>query len=176
MRSLRIDLRSSHSLQNTPNRWWLLLVVATVAFPTSSRAQVNWSQIDEDQKRYEQTTSDDPQLPPGNQAIVVDPHVQKAYDDYTIGVLTRRSETFAWQLTASKIIFWMVLTLVAVGVIFSGIQFWSSRHRRAPTMEVEVSLQKVRLRSQFLGLVTLTLALAFFYLYLSTVYRISETP
>ena len=58
----------------------------------------------------------------------------------------------------------------------SGVQFWFGLRRGKPddSGEVDVSLDGVKVRSQFLGVVTLALSLAFFYLYLKTVYPIVE--
>lgn len=102
--------------------------------------------------------------------------VQQAYDDYAITELRQRADAFAWQAFASRIIFWLVVTLVLSGIAFSGIQFWFGLRRGTPsdTGEVDLSLEGVKVRSQFLGVVTLALSLAFFYLYLKTVYPIIE--
>jgi hypothetical protein len=101
---------------------------------------------------------------------------QEAYDAYTIAALRQRTAAFAWQAFASTIIFWLVVVLVLSGIAFSGIQFWVGLRRGTPadSTEVDVSLDGLKVRSQFLGVVTLALSLAFFYLYLKTVYPIVE--
>ena len=109
-------------------------------------------------------------------ATDISPKLQEAYETYTITALRQRTAAFAWQAFASKIIFWLVVILVLSGIAFSGIQFWFGLRRgtAADTGEVNVSLEGVKVRSQFLGVVTLALSLAFFYLYLRTVYPIVE--
>jgi hypothetical protein len=102
--------------------------------------------------------------------------VKAAYERYYMAALMQRSDAFAWQAFASKVIFWMVLILVTSGLTFSGVQFWIAL--RSGTLsgveKIELSLQKLKVRSQSLGVVTLTLSLAFFYLYLATVYPVVE--
>ena len=107
---------------------------------------------------------------------VINPKVQAAADAYAITTYQQRTAAFAWQAVASKIIFWLVTILVLSGMAFSGIQFWFGLRRGtvSETGDVDVSLAGVKVRSQYLGVVTLALSLAFFYLYLKTVYPIVE--
>ena len=106
----------------------------------------------------------------------VSPKVQEAADANAIAAYRQRTEAFAWQAFASKIIFWVVVVLVVSGIAFSGIQFWFGLRRgtTAESEELDLSVEGVKVRSQFLGVVTLALSLAFFYLYLKTVYPIVE--
>jgi hypothetical protein len=105
-------------------------------------------------------------------------HLDKAADEYDLWNLGHRRNVFEWQLFASKIIFWMVLSLVIAGVAFSAVQFGVSLRRRTDFADAEIamSVEGVKIRSQFLGVITLALSLAFFYLYLKTVYPIVELP
>lgn len=109
------------------------------------------------------------------EATTSSPQVTAAYERYYITSLSQRSAAFAWQAFASKAIFWMVVFLVLAGIAFSAAQFWVGIRRGSPetTQEIEISLQAVKIRSQFLGVITLALSLGFFYLYLSTVYPIT---
>ena len=109
-------------------------------------------------------------------SVGVPAKIQEAYDAYAIAALHQRTAAFAWQAFASTIIFWLVVVLVLSGIAFSGIQFWFGLRRGTPddSSEVDVSLDGLKVRSQFLGVVTLALSLAFFYLYLKTVYPIVE--
>jgi hypothetical protein len=104
--------------------------------------------------------------------------LEAALSEYELWNLKHRAATFQWQFTASKIIFWMVLVLVLAGVSFSAVQFGVALRRRTDftDAEVAVGVEGVKIRSQFLGIITLALSLAFFYLYLKTVYPIVELP
>jgi len=108
----------------------------------------------------------------------VSPQLEKAIDEYELWNLQHRAESFRWQFFASKIIFWMVILLVLAGVAFSAIQFGVALRRRTDFSDAEVALsaEGVKVRSQFLGVITLALSLGFFYLYLKTVYPIVELP
>lgn len=116
--------------------------------------------------------------PSGSAALpsAVSPKVQEAFDNYTVHALDQRKDAFDWQMKASKWIFGLVIMLVLAGVVFSAIQFTVGLRRREPATvdDLELSLQGLKVRSQFLGIVTLALSLAFFYLYLTTVYPIEE--
>jgi hypothetical protein len=109
-------------------------------------------------------------------AAAASPQVTAAYERYYISALAQRSSAFAWQAFASKVIFWMVIFLVVSGIAFSAAQFWVGIRRGSPetAQEIELSLNAVKIRSQFLGVITLALSLGFFYLYLSTVYPITS--
>jgi hypothetical protein len=104
------------------------------------------------------------------------PRLLAAQEAYDIANLKHREEVFNWQHTASVIIFWMVLSLVLAGVTFSAIQFGVALRRRTEFSDAEIamSVEGVKIRSQFLGIITLALSLAFFYLYLKTVYPVVE--
>jgi hypothetical protein len=104
------------------------------------------------------------------------------YDDY-VRSLEHNRRVFEWQLRSSRIIFWVVLGLVAVGLIFSGLQFWKAFHMRRPISkaehkemqtELEISKHGVRVSSSVLGVIILVISLAFLYLFLVHVYPIEH--
>ena len=109
-------------------------------------------------------------------------------DDY-------RRRVFEWQLTSSKIIFWLVFSIVVAGIVFSASQFglsiYENRHivRRRndkpvtppaaksteeSVTEFEASADGIKLKSSTLGVIILTISLVFFYLYLVHVYPVKE--
>ena len=98
------------------------------------------------------------------------------YYGYKSSSLQHRSRVFQWQLSSSKFIFMIVLTLVTVGVVFAAIQFRIGLKRKTKddTTEVEITPGSIKLSSSVLGVIILVISLAFFYLYLVYVYPISE--
>ncbi len=108
--------------------------------------------------------------------------------DYTRQSVDHRGRTFEWQLLSSRIIFFTVIGLVAVGVLFSGWQFHMAMTQAATLPKgqemtgsgtqstLEVSPTGLKITSNVLGVVILALSLAFFYLYLEHVYEIREVP
>jgi hypothetical protein len=123
-------------------------------------------------------------------------HQDSFAEDYRRFVYQHRKMAFTWQLTSSKIIFWMVMGLVVTGVFFSWLQFRlalkSVPYRKEvdtpgeqsadnkPTSydpnstQLEASLQGVKVSSSVLGVILLVISLMFFYLYLTHVYRLEE--
>lgn len=104
------------------------------------------------------------------------------YDGY-VGSLEHNRRVFEWQLRSSRLIFWVVLGLVLVGLIFSGLQFWrafsvgrslSKAERREMQTELEISTRGVRISSSVLGVIILVISLAFLYLFLVHVYPIEH--
>ncbi len=98
------------------------------------------------------------------------------YDYYTFG-LTHRQKVIQWHHWSSRIIFIVVLGLVALGTYFAWKQFTrdlSKEGTEAPTSSVEIGGTGVKVSSPILGVVILTLSLAFFYLYLVFVYPVVE--
>jgi hypothetical protein len=102
--------------------------------------------------------------------------IHAARDEYYVAVLKHRRAVFAWQAFAAKVIFWIVVVLVVSGLILSIVQFYFGlRHKTYDIpQELELSFQSIKLRTQFLGVVTLAVSLAFFYLYLVRVYPIVQ--
>jgi hypothetical protein len=101
--------------------------------------------------------------------------------------LAHRARVFAWQHVSTRIIFFVVLVLVAVGVYFAWVQFQrdmakdpgpggvGTEVRDAPAEhEVELSMKGIRVSSPVIGIAILAISLAFFYLYLVYVYPITE--
>jgi hypothetical protein len=104
------------------------------------------------------------------------------YDGY-VASLEHNRRVFEWQLRSSRIIFWVVLGLVLIGLIFSGLQFWKAFRARRPISktesrdmqtELEISTRGVRVSSSVLGVIILVISLAFLYLFLVHVYPIEH--
>lgn len=90
---------------------------------------------------------------------------------YNVAALQHRRASFEWSLTASEIMFFMVLVMVLAGLVFAAIQFRSS----APTpTDLEISTTGLKVSSSVLGVVILAMSMAFFYVYTRYVYPIQE--
>jgi hypothetical protein len=102
----------------------------------------------------------------------------KAFYDYRIKGFDHRSRVFEWQLLSSRLIFVLVIAIVAVGLYFSWLQFMAGLREKAGTdttsTTFEASPTGLKVSSPVLGVIILTLSLAFFYLYLVHVYPIEE--
>lgn len=94
-----------------------------------------------------------------------------------------RRAVFEWQLLSSKIIFVVVIGIVALGGYFSWLQFMAGRREddgdrektdAKDTSTVELSFKGIKVTSPVLGVVILTISLGFFYLYLVHVYPVLE--
>lgn len=111
------------------------------------------------------------------------------YYEYRASGYAYRSRVFEWQLFSSRVIFVVVLLLVACGIYFAAVQFRASlgAMRRATGAgaadapaaiplgtQLEVSAKGVVINSSVLGVIILGLSLAFFYLYLAYVYPIQN--
>ncbi len=115
-----------------------------------------------------------------------------AYYRYRESGYAHRRAVFDWQLMSSKVIFYVVILLVLLGVYFSWLQFMAEHRRPAKRVEVEVEGAEterprggllttfkagtggLEVSSPVLGIVILAISLAFFYLYLTHVYPINE--
>ena len=106
------------------------------------------------------------------------------YEYHTIG-FNHRKEVFAWQLFSAKIIFFIVIFLVLVGIYFSWIQFHitmeekkvdknSESQKSDERTEIGISPKEIRVSSPVLGVIILVISLLFFYLYLIYVFPIEE--
>lgn len=93
--------------------------------------------------------------------------------EYYEGGLKQRSRVFEWQHFTTRVIFVVVLILVAIGVYFAWAQFRSGESADKNS-ELEVSLSGIKVSSSVLGVIILVISLVFFYLYLRYVYPISE--
>jgi hypothetical protein len=113
----------------------------------------------------------------------------QGYYEYRKRGYLYRSSVFDWQLLSSRIIFFVVLFLVACGIYFAWVQFRAALGalRRSPAKDgapadrpsplatqFEVSAKGIVINSSVLGVVILGLSLAFFYLYLVYVYPIQN--
>jgi uncharacterized membrane protein len=120
----------------------------------------------------------------------------REYYRYRISGYQHRKAVFDWQLTSSKIIFWVVIVLVGVSIYFSGVQFHSAlRSQRtakpregvqsaessemgAVPSDLQTSIEAgsggIKVSSPVLGVIILVISLLFFYLYLVHIYPISE--
>jgi hypothetical protein len=93
--------------------------------------------------------------------------------------LQDRVNVFTWQRFASKVIFYVVILLVFLGMTFSGIQFFISlRHTKKHQADsglttLEASWGGVKLKSSVLGVIILVISFLFFYMYLALVFQIS---
>ena len=92
-----------------------------------------------------------------------------------------RVKVFAWQHLSARIIFFVVLILVATGIYFAWVQFKldirpdkNTTTGGAKGHTVELSASGIKVSSPVLGVIILVLSLAFFYLYLVFVYPITE--
>ena len=83
-------------------------------------------------------------------------------------------KVFRWQLFSAKLIFGVVLVLVAAGIYFAAVQFHHGLRsgKQEAATELEASAAGIKISSPVLGVIILTLSLAFFYLYLVHVYPI----
>lgn len=101
----------------------------------------------------------------------------KAYQNglnyYKFG-LSHRESVLKWQHISTKIILFVVLTLVGMGLYFAWVQFKSGDIGQAEN-KVELSSSGIKVSSPVLGVIILALSLGFFYLYLVYVYPIQET-
>ncbi len=96
--------------------------------------------------------------------------------EYYIESYKNRHLVFYWQYISSIIIFFLVITIVITGIVFSGIQFYIALKNNNDTSqtEIEVTVGSIKVNSSFLGIIILVISISFFYLYLVFVYPISE--
>jgi len=102
--------------------------------------------------------------------------MQKFYD-YRSSGYEHRKRVFEWQLFSSKIIFYVVVFLLIVGLFFSGVQFYAAyknNFKNEKVTELSASATGVKISSSILGVIVLIISLLFFYLYLVYVYPITE--
>lgn len=154
---------------------WLGLIVCTLPLfgePASQgAAKPNtslWSVVDQASSQSSNETKSD-ELVARLKTAAVNHEIAKAAEEL---------KQYQWQLFSSKIIFFVVMALVISGIVLAAIQFAYGLSRKTifDVQETQISFEGVKIKSQFLGVITLTLSLAFFYLYLKTVYPIRPTP
>jgi hypothetical protein len=105
--------------------------------------------------------------------------------EYKKKALEHRKKSFENNLFESKLIFWIVLSIVVVGILLSIAHFavgvWVMARTREKSINeggeaaintLELSKDSVKIASPVIGLIILTLSLAFFYFYLKEVYPI----
>jgi hypothetical protein len=134
-----------------------------------------------------------PLKPPPVDAARVDPRVVEAYVKsltswYSLyearlviqqESLAHNKETLAWNRSASRLVFWLVVAIVLSGVALCWVQVLGSRPaaraggKEPEATNVEFALGRVRVSSPTLGVIVLTISLAFFYLYLTRVYSVT---
>ena len=93
-----------------------------------------------------------------------------------------RKNVFHWQLVSSKIIFFVVIGLVSIGVYFAWLQFYHTLKLNKKSGDVEkilatelsASFKEIKIVSPVLGVIILIISFLFFYLYLRYVYPINE--
>ena len=110
-------------------------------------------------------------------------HSLRGYYRYLSNGYEHRKRVFEWQLFSSKILFWVVIGLVVIGIYFAWLQFQLDQQkypiynteRSISTTEFEASVKGFRIKSSTLGVIILALSLLFFYLYLVFVYPIVNT-
>lgn len=144
-------------------------------------AQENSDKKDIDMKMFRDSLNIDVNFP-GDLSIGTNSTVQQYFDStaisyykYKITEFKRANNVLAWQSTSGRIIFWVVLFIVFVGLVFSGIQFFAAAKSnfKMPATELEFSAKGFRLHSSILGVIILVISVAFFYLYLHYVYPVS---
>jgi hypothetical protein len=136
-----------------------------------------------------QVPTEDIALPAPPEGHSLTESTEKAYQDalnayyqYRQTGYDHRLRLFEWQTLSSKIIFVVVLALVASGIYFAAIQFHVGlrageqlkREGHPETTELVLSIKELKVRSPVLGVIVLAISLAFFYLYLVYVYPIED--
>jgi hypothetical protein len=97
---------------------------------------------------------------------------KELYDYYHFG-LEHRKQTFSWNLSSSKITFWVVIVLVFAGIAFAGFQFYIAMQERRTASKLPPMDLGTQLEAGKDGII-LIISLLFFYLYLAYVYPIKE--
>jgi hypothetical protein len=130
----------------------------------------------------------DPARPENPPALLQDPETLakyhealRAYYDYRATGLEHRKAVFKWQLFSAKLIFCIVLIVVATGIVLAIMQFRAElqlvregKSAGLSTSQLEASASGVKVSSSIIGIIILTLSLAFFYFYLVYVYPIED--
>jgi hypothetical protein len=102
------------------------------------------------------------------------------YYEYMTHGYKHRKNVFSWQLVSSKIIFFVVIFLVLMGIYFAWLQFIRVIYKDAKTIaeelktELTASPNEFKVSSPVLGVIILLISLMFFFLYLKYVYPITE--
>ncbi len=100
----------------------------------------------------------------------------RGFYDYRTEAFDHRMAVFRWQQVSTRIIFFVVIAVVAVGLYFSWLQFHATQDKSSMgTTSIEAGKSGFKISSPVLGVIILTLSLAFFYLYLVHVYPVTDT-
>ena len=160
------------------NQWFLIMFALTINCLPRFNLTL-WNQQEEEKSSGNLPKLQPPVTPSGvalneeNQAI--QQQAIKAYFQHTIESNRHQRNVFHWQLLSAKIIFSVVILLVAAGIYFAAVQFHHGLRSGKPAeqdTEFEASLKGIKVSSPVLGVIILTISLAFFYLYLVYVYPI----
>lgn len=120
--------------------------------------------------------------PSGGLAYVADDEMRAAlgralYEDH-IASFDYNRRVFEWQMTSTKVSFWVVIGLVGAGILFAGIQFRRAMNATGDaqdlTTDLEISGKGIKMSSPVLGVIILGISLGFFFLYLRHVYPIEQ--
>jgi hypothetical protein len=81
---------------------------------------------------------------------------------------------FRWQLLSSRILFVIVLVLVAAGIYFAAVQFHNDlkKGKEGAASTIKFGQDGIEVSSSVLGVIILVISLLFFYLYLVFIYPI----
>lgn len=93
---------------------------------------------------------------------------EEARRDHALAALSDQS----WR---SDIIFWLAMTMVALGVLAALLQFrqaWKADALDGAATEISISEKQVTIKTAWIGVVLLAISMGFFALYLALVYRI----
>jgi heme/copper-type cytochrome/quinol oxidase subunit 2 len=81
--------------------------------------------------------------------------------------------TLEWQLFASNVLLWVVILVVAAGVVYSGLQLAiAAKTGKQRDTSLEISAQRVRVTSSVVGILILALSLAFLLIFVNQVYQL----
>ena len=95
--------------------------------------------------------------------------------EYRTNGFEHRTRVFNYQYQTSKVIFGMVILIVAMGMYFSWMQFRQNPQGDGADSSIELGTTGIKVTSPVLGVIILALSLGFFYLYLVHVYPIFDT-
>ncbi len=132
--------------------------------------------------RFKQTSYNDSVMSNLFESAKTDTVLKQAISKYNLYGLEHRKRTLEWNLVSSKIIFWSVILLVFSGILFAGLQFYSSLYSKNKLADpsqslatnLEANMQGIKVSSPVLGVIILMISMLFFYLYLKFVYPITE--
>ena len=96
---------------------------------------------------------------------------------YAADIETRRQniEAYRWQLRTATVVLWLIIVITMCGIAFSGIQLWYGlqlKRKGNTDIDLEISMEKLRLKSSVVGVTVLVLSGAFFLVFVEKVYRI----